>query len=257
MIQVKLMGELGEKFGTDWESHDNNLRDILAMINCQADGFAEYLAENFHKDIGLEVVHGDQLLIETEDDMPNYSLPMIKNTIYLTPVPAGAGFGKVFKIIVGVFLIVTGLYWLPEALMAMNTAAGLMGGGVVFSETFIAIASYAVAAMGGLLALRGLVELMTPQTPGNSPESYLFGNSQENIKMGHPVPLLYGELIVPGVPINFGYVDQKLTSVPYGYTRTGKNNSTQFTTNNPSNSWGDGGGSGGSNDEDLDFVSEE
>lgn len=49
MIQVKLMGELGEKFGTDWESHDNNLRDIFKMIGCQTEGFHEYIAENLEK----------------------------------------------------------------------------------------------------------------------------------------------------------------------------------------------------------------
>ena len=123
-------------------------------------------------------------------------------------------------------------------LMMFNSVAGV----TMFSETFIAITSYAVAAMGGLLALRGLVELMTPQTPGNSPESYLFGNSQENIKMGHPVPVLYGELIVPGIPINFGYADQKLTSVPSGYTSVGSNTSS---TDSASGSWGDGGYVGG------------
>lgn len=60
--------------------------------------------------------------------------------------------------------------------------------------------------------------------------------------MGHPVPLLYGELIVPGIPINFGYADQKLTSVPSGYTSVGSNTSS---TDSASGSWGDGGYVGG------------
>ena len=32
------MGDLGEKFGTDWVSADNNMRDILKLIDAQCDG---------------------------------------------------------------------------------------------------------------------------------------------------------------------------------------------------------------------------
>ena len=48
MIQVKLMGEMGEKFGTDWVSADNNLRDIFKLIEAQTDGFAEYIGKNYN-----------------------------------------------------------------------------------------------------------------------------------------------------------------------------------------------------------------
>ena len=237
MIQVKLMGELGEKFGTDWESHDNNLRDIFAMIGCQADGFYEYLKDLFDNDIGLEVVHGDQLVFKDEEDLPKYSLPLLKDTVYLTPVPVGAG-SNVLKILVGITLLIFAPY---IAGYLATTSAGIALG-VGSSAAALSMLTYGIMALGGLLALNGLTNLMTPDTPKNSPESYLFGNSQENIKMGHPVPLLYGELIVPGVPINFGYADQKLTSVPSGYTSVGSNTSS---TDSASGSWGDGGYVGG------------
>ena len=34
MTQVKLMGELGEKFGSEWECVDTSIRDILKCIDC-------------------------------------------------------------------------------------------------------------------------------------------------------------------------------------------------------------------------------
>ena len=45
MTQVKLLGELGEKYGTDWSCGHNSVRDILKLIDCQVEGFRDYLAE--------------------------------------------------------------------------------------------------------------------------------------------------------------------------------------------------------------------
>lgn len=236
MVKVKLMGELGEKFGTDWVSADNNMRDILKLIEAQCDGFAEYIADLVQKDnVGLEIVHGDSLLIETEDDIADMFLPVIKDTVYITPVPAGAGFGDVFKIIIGVALMI----FAPQiaTFLANATQIGVVTVTGVAGSYGVAAAwlTYAVAAMGGLLALKGLTDYLTPQTPGNSPESYLFGNSQENVKMGSPVPLLYGELIVPGVTINYALKDVKVGRVGgYSYGGTSGGGAT-----------GGGGGGGG------------
>lgn len=233
MVKVKLMGELGEKFGTEWVSADDNMRDILKLIEAQCDGFAEYLKSLLEQDnVGLEIIHGDKLLIETEDDVADMFLPVIKDTVYITPVPCGAGLGDIFKVIIGIALIIfapqifgfltstSGYTWA----LAIETGAGL--GGIL-----------AIAAIGGMLALKGLTDYLTPQTPGNSPESYLFGNSQENVKMGSPVPLLYGELIVPGVTINYGLKDTKVNGTVGGYYYGG-------TTGGGATGGGGGGGGG-------------
>ena len=44
MTHVKLMGELGEKFGAEWTSADSSMRDVLKLINCQVEGFKEYFS---------------------------------------------------------------------------------------------------------------------------------------------------------------------------------------------------------------------
>ena len=57
MTHVKLMGELGEKFGTDWVSADNNMRDIFKLIEAQCEGFADEMMYMLEKDnIGLEII---------------------------------------------------------------------------------------------------------------------------------------------------------------------------------------------------------
>jgi predicted phage tail protein len=232
MIQVKLMGEMGEKFGTDWVSADNNMRDILKLIEAQTEGFADYIRDLVEKDnVGIEIVHGKDLLIETEDDIADMFLPVINDTVYITPVPTGAGVGDIFKVIVGVILII----FAPQIIGLISGLAGGMSWSVMLAQeaTKYVIMTYALAAVGGLLALKGLTDYLTPQTPGESPDSYLFGNAQENVKMGSPVPLLYGELIVPGVTINYSMRDQKTTGYNASFTYINS------TSNSPANSGGD------------------
>jgi predicted phage tail protein len=231
MVKVKLMGEMGEKFGTDWVSADNNMRDILKLIEAQTDGFAEYLKDLVEQDnVGLEIVHGDQLLVETEDDIADMFLPVIKDTVYITPVPAGAGLGDVFKIIIGIALII----FAPQILGFLTSTSGYTWALAIETGAGLT-AMLAIASVGGMLALKGLTDYLTPQTPGNSPDSYLFGNAQENVKMGSPVPVLYGELIVPGVTINYGLKDTKINGTVGGYSYGGSSGGAA----------GGGGGSGG------------
>ena len=40
--QVKLLGELGDKFGSDWSSNSKSMRDIFKLIDCQVEGFSIY-----------------------------------------------------------------------------------------------------------------------------------------------------------------------------------------------------------------------
>jgi len=62
--------------------------------------------------------------------------------------------------------------------------------------------------LGGLslsLGMQGLNELMAPDPSGDGDQesSYMFNGSEQNIIEGDPVPVLYGELRVPGQPISF------------------------------------------------------
>ena len=42
-----------------------------------------------------------------------------------------------------------------------------------------------------------------PATDGDQESSYLFNGAEQNIIQGDPVPVLYGQLRVPGQPISF------------------------------------------------------
>ena len=51
MTHVKLMGELGEKFGTDWHMATSSFRDIFKLIDCQTEGFKNYIREKAEEGI--------------------------------------------------------------------------------------------------------------------------------------------------------------------------------------------------------------
>jgi predicted phage tail protein len=59
------------------------------------------------------------------------------------------------------------------------------------------------------LALMGVQQLMAPDpaTDADSPENYLFNGGAQNIGKGDPVPILYGELRVPGRPISIDVIN--------------------------------------------------
>ena len=55
MTQIKLLGELGDKFGSEWTSNSKSMRDILKLIDCQVEGFKEYVQDCHEKNIGFTI----------------------------------------------------------------------------------------------------------------------------------------------------------------------------------------------------------
>jgi len=55
------------------------------------------------------------------------------------------------------------------------------------------------------LAMTGISEMMAPDpaTDGDQESSYMFNGAEQNVIEGDPVPVLYGNLRIPGQPISF------------------------------------------------------
>ena len=83
--------------------------------------------------------------------------------------------------------------------------------------------------------MSGVIGYMTPESPSESGDSYLFDGPQNNTKQGVPVPLLYGQLIVGGAITNFGFIDSKISYEQTGYTLISPDSSS------PNGSYGDTG----------------
>lgn len=250
MTHVKLMGELGEKFGTDWHMATSSFRDIFKLIDCQTEGFKQYIVESAEKGIDFDILNGEEFL----EDGYSVMLEKPKDLIVITPKAAGAGFSDAFKIIVGAILIIYGPGWIKglfaesEAAAAAAEAAALSGDPVTAAmasldvakiEAYKAAATWGISTLGVGLAMSGVVGYMTPESPSEAGDSYLFDGPQNNTKQGIPVPLLYGELIVGGALTNIGFIDYKISYQQTGYTIISPDSSS------PNGSYGDSGQSAG------------
>ena len=250
MTQVKLLGELGERYGTDWSCGHKSVRDILKLIDCQTEGFKEYLAECHEKGIQFTIQNGDEFM---EADLNEMALNNLKDTVIITPIPAGSGKGMK-KLIAGLLLIAA-FFFIPGlgGLMIQGTAVsgGALAGGVTAAGTSSTLlvggqmgmsAASALAAgaslstlgsmvlmLGTNLALVGLAEMQMPD-PGEmtSDPSFLFNGANSNIEQGQPVPVLYGTMKIGGTPLSQGFKAGELKNTVYNLANASATAQTYF-----------------------------
>ena len=259
MTHVKLMGEIGEKFGSDWNMNVSNFRDVFRLIDCQTNGFKKYLTDCAEEGINFTIQNGEDLVDGTLDAL----VAPVKDTVIITPVAAGAGGSDILKAVFGIFLLmygpdmVNGLFEGAEAevtLEATEAAYHADTGAQLDAvnrtqniETAKAMTTKAVQAVGTNLAMSGVMGYLTPDTPSASGKSYLFDGPENNVKEGVPVPLLYGQLLVGGSVINFGVEETSLpnyTLQGYTFITDGSYNYNSSSTTGAGGS-GAGGGTGG------------
>lgn len=250
MTQVKLLGELGERYGTDWTSGHKSVRDILKLIDCQTEGFKEYLAECHEKGIQFTIQNGDEFM---EADLNEMALNNLKDTVIITPIPAGSGKGMK-KLIAGLLLIAA-FFFIPglgglmiegtalsgSALAGGVTAVGtsstlLVGGSAGMSAASALAAGASLSTLGSMvlmlgtnLALVGLAEMQMPD-PGEmtSDPSFLFNGANSNIEQGQPVPVLYGTMKIGGTPLSQGFKAGELKNTVYNLANASATAQTYF-----------------------------
>jgi len=220
--KIILLGRMGELFGKEHELVCKNVHEAMHAIDQMKGGVRKYLLDCTDKGIEFHVAKGSELL-----DYDNLHGDLGEEDLIVTPLPQGA---DLLKTLIGVALIILGVFT-----FGATTAIGV-----------------ALIVGGGLLALKGIVDMLTPEMPDDeSDESNLFKGPINNAKVGIPVPLAYGKLEVGGAPINFGFTDTKINA-SNGFT-FGKKDGTYSGsysggTGGGSAGGGSGGGSGGGND---------
>ena len=216
---VYLEGEMGARFGKEFQIAADSFTDVFKCLKCNFSGFMPYLQECHEKNIGfiLEVEgkpiksEAEALLIYKEGDM------------IITPVPAGSKSGPA-KILAAVAVTVMtagmGAFALGAAgggglAGGLGSAGALLGSGAGGITSFLggmmsAGGGFGMLAQVGIglgvnLALGGIQQMMAPDpsTDNQQDESYIFQGSKQNIAEGDPVPVLYGELRIPGRTVSF------------------------------------------------------
>lgn len=198
MQTVYLKGELGDRFGEKWSMNVDRIHDIFKLIECQREGYRQYMVDCAENGIDFTVQRGEEFIDEAE-----LLLSVGKEDVIVTPVPQGSK-GNVGKLIAAALLIYGGyqLVKLGGDLASLNAA---MGGGPT-TMTGMKVAGWTMVTLGTSLGLRTLGEMLLPDdSSDNEDDSHLFSGPQNTTVQGGAVPVLYGEMIVGGTLINSSY----------------------------------------------------
>lgn len=188
MKTIKLYGDMGKRFGREFQLDVKTPAEAIRALCSQLQGFRVYLEQ--HKNDAFKVFTGgrnahDALAAPCSD----------AEIIRIAPTVQGAS--AVGRIVLGAAMIALAI-WNPMGWIALG-AKGAVGTTALFS-------------MGMSMALGGVVQLLSP-TPTidsgsgekveNKP-SYNFNGPVNTTAQGHPVPLCYGRMIVGSAVISAG-----------------------------------------------------
>jgi predicted phage tail protein len=177
-VKVKLLGELGRKFGRSYEFMALSPKEVLSALSNQLDGFRDYLRGAHENGVFFKLVTADPEGIDYNECM------MPCDTLVIAPVITGAGGSgmSIGKILLGAVLI--GLAFVPGI------------GTVAATGAFSSIGT-ALFGIGGSLLIGGIAELLTPtpKQPKETEQSFLFDRAADLTSQGLPIPLLYGRFL--------------------------------------------------------------
>lgn len=226
MRNVYLEGEMGDKFGTGFQVSAPKVSDVLRCLECNHPSFKKYLIDCHENEIGFEIDIANSKLDYAEEMLMNLQ----EGDVTITPLPAGSksGGAKILAAMAMLALVVamptiigTAGGWVSGSVGGTIGAGGglgatvtSMGAGTLLPATglggsFMGLSAGTLQLGIGMLAVNigmmGLSQVMAPDpaTDSDQEQNYLFNGNQQNIVEGDPVPILYGQLRVPGQPINF------------------------------------------------------
>lgn len=193
-VEVKLLGELGRKFGRTYRFMAINAKEVLSALCRQIPGFSEYLSRAHENGVGFKLVTKEPEGIDYE------GIFMSCNKLVIAPVITGAG-GRGLSI--GTILVGVALIALSFVSFGAGAWAGIGGwsGAAGTTGAWTAGGSLLAFKLGVALVLTGIAGLLMPpvQTPTSDTkkkESFIFDRAAELTTQGYPVPLLYGRYLV-------------------------------------------------------------
>jgi predicted phage tail protein len=198
---VYLAGELGKKFGRKWRLVCRTPKQALRLIGLARPDFKAYMMESARDGVNFHVICDRRSRSEEQ-----LGLPAGERLIISHAVDGAKGvFGSVLEIVAGAALVALAI-WNP---------VGWVGAGALMSSGTAA----AVGSIGMSLVLAGITQLLSPQQPGSAASYYFNGGSTTNtITQGQPVPVVYGQMLVGGLPVSSSLQAVDLSAAP---TETG------------------------------------
>ena len=116
-----------------------------------------------------------------------------------------AGSKGVVKLIVAAVLIFVALPYMAGYFAAGSTMTMFGAQGAIMAGLTGGFGGMLVGLAGVSLAMQGLSEMMAPDPMTDrseaQEESYIYSGTNQNGRIGDPIPIVYGRLRVPGSPI--------------------------------------------------------
>ncbi len=85
MNKVRLVGDIGDRFGHEWAMNVSNYSELLQLIECQTTGFYNYLLEAEENGIRFLIQRADEYISARE-----LGLSLNNEDIIITAIPMGA-----------------------------------------------------------------------------------------------------------------------------------------------------------------------
>jgi predicted phage tail protein len=188
MRKVKLLGELGKKFGRVFKLDVKTPAEAIRALCVNIPGFEQHLVQSQQRNVGYRVIQG-----KDELDENGLLLPLGRQDLKIVPVVMGSG--RIGRILVGGALLFAATF----------NPLGFFGGTALLTGTAATIATY----VGTALVIGGVSELLFPppktpslqDRPDNKP-SYVFNGAVNTTAQGYPVPVGYGRMIVGSAVIS-------------------------------------------------------
>ena len=192
--EVKLYGELAEKYGKDWLLDVNSPSEAVRALSANNPSFRNFVGASQDRGVGYKVMVGKTYL-EKEEEIYN---PSGRQEIKIIPVVLGAKKEGLGAIILGVALIAMGVH--PGVLKGLTGAIG---------ATAATAVTGALVSTGFSLMLGGIAQLLAP-TPEEikDDQNYAFNGALNTTQQGVAVPLCYGQLMIGGAVISSGVTSE-------------------------------------------------
>lgn len=208
MKQIKLYGDLGQRFGSLYELDVTTPLEAFRALCANIKGFEKYLIESANNGIGFKIIADEVELTESE---------------------LNRKFNKEFKVI-------------PLVSGSNAEARTLIGAAIIYGATLMTPGGWATFAFqaGSYLAISGAAEILSRGSlnkvdyrNGEQRLSTYFNGAINTTTQGLPVPVGYGHMIVGGALIsaslrieneNTGYTHVRVTKTLNRIARDTKDN---------------------------------
>lgn len=200
---IKLYGILAKKFGKEFHLAVESTREAVKALSIQVPGFEQFMLTAHEQGLAFAVFQDDENISEDQIDFETGA-----KVIKIVPKVIGAGGNGVLQTILGVVLIVVGVFYDWSGTTSMYGAA-MVGAGIG-------------------MVVGGVAQMLMPkadaqdQNQDGNRANKGFGGAATTIAQGNPIPILYGQREVGGFIVNAGqFAVDTFSSADAGYTGGG------------------------------------